>query len=110
MHAHRSIVHAVDVELLLDDVPELGVCDGERLPLAVLLDELAEALRQLALDQSGGGAQGCSRVVKLVESLELHHLEEEAKLLRIWIRNHCRSLLVEILLNIGGPGRQKEQL
>lgn len=68
---------AVDVELLLDDVPQLGIRNGERLALAVLLDELAQAFAQLALHQRRRSAQRRSRVVKLVKRGQLNHLQRK---------------------------------
>jgi hypothetical protein len=62
-------VHAIDIELLIDDVPKLLVHNGEHPPLAMLLDELAKPLRQLCTSALVL-RPGCSRIVKPDKGLD----------------------------------------
>mmetsp|Transcript_56389 Transcript_56389/g.114897 ORF Transcript_56389/g.114897 Transcript_56389/m.114897 type:complete len:517 (+) Transcript_56389:1025-2575(+) len=72
------VAHALHAKLLLDDAAHLGVHDREGVGEALLhdvgLDELLQALAELALHQRGGCRQSLGGVPKAGECLQGHGL------------------------------------
>ena len=110
---HLAVVHALQVELVLDGIAELGVGHGQLLVCVLghhLLQQLLEALGHLALNGGGSGGQGLGRVLELVELLELDHLLGLVDGLKVLVEVVRRlQLLLVQKLEDGEPRRGLEQ-
>ena len=76
-------------QLIADGLSKLRVGNSQSLALTLSLEKLAKALGQLAVHEVRRSVQSISRVLELVESFQLDHLNATPQLLTEEPRTKC---------------------